>query len=220
MLIYCLIPARKGSQRIKNKNRIIIKNKFLINYTINSALNTNQINKIFVSTNDPIMKKIISKKVSIIKRPESISESSCSTESCVIHFLTYINKNNIKKPDAIVLLQCTSPLRKKNDISNAIKNFKEKKLDSLFSAVEDKSLFWIIEKKKLTPINYKPSTRVIEQKMKKQIIENGSIYIFKTDGFMKSKCRLFGKIGFHLMKKEHSFQIDEKEDVKLIKKLI
>ena len=56
--------------------------------------------------------------------------------------------------------------------------------------------------------------------MKKQIIENGSIYIFKTDGFMKSKCRLFGKIGFHLMKKEHSFQIDEKEDVKLIKKLI
>ena len=45
MLIYCLIPARKGSQRIKNKNRIIINNKFLINYTINSALNTNQINK-------------------------------------------------------------------------------------------------------------------------------------------------------------------------------
>ena len=149
MLIYCLIPARKGSQRIKNKNRIIIKNEYLINHTINNALNTKQIDKIFVSTNDPYMKRIIPKKVVIIKRPESISKSSSSTESCIIHFLSYINSNKIKKPDAIILLQCTSPLRKKNDISNAIKSFKGKKFDSLFSAFEDKSLFWIKKKKKI-----------------------------------------------------------------------
>ena len=55
--------------------------------------------------------------------------------------------------------------------------------------------------------------------MKEQFIENGSIFIFKTKEFKKHKCRLFGKIGIHVMKKENSFQIDDPEDIKLIKKL-
>ena len=219
MLIYCLIPARKGSKRIKNKNLILIKNNHLINFTVRSALNTKQINKVFVSTNDPKIKKILSKNVNIVNRPENISKDNSSTEVCITHFISYLIKNKIKKPNAIVLLQCTSPFREKNDIDLAIKNFKNKKLDSLFSACENKNLFWTLNKEKLVPINYIPSKRQREQKMKKQFMENGSVYIFKTDGFTKSKCRLFGKIGVHIMKKENSFQIDENEDVKIIKKL-
>ena len=46
----CLIPARSGSKRIKNKN---IKNFFgkpIISYAIKTAINSKLFDKIFVST--------------------------------------------------------------------------------------------------------------------------------------------------------------------------
>ena len=117
------------------------------------------------------------------------------------------------------MLQCTSPYREKNDIDLAIKNFKKKKLDSLFSSCRNKNLFWTLYKKKLIPKNYNPLQRKREQDMEEQLIENGSIYIFKTKGFLKNKCRLFGKIGTYIMKKKNSFQIDDYEDIELIRSL-
>ena len=56
--------------------------------------------------------------------------------------------------------------------------------------------------------------------MRGQFIENGSIYIFNLMKFLKYRNRLFGKIGIYLMSKLNSIQIDEKEDLKLLKKLI
>ena len=34
--------------------------------------------------------------------------------------------------------------------------------------------------------------------MKDQFIENGSIFVFKTKGFIKNKCRIFGKVGVYI----------------------
>lgn len=219
MLIYCFIPARKGSKRIKNKNLILLNNKPLINISVNSALKTKLINKTFVSTNDPKVERVLKKDVYIIKRPNNISKDSSTTEEAITHFINYLKKNKIKIPDLIVFLQCTSPYREKNDIRDSINKLIKNNLDSLFSGCEDKSLFWIIYNKKLKPINYTPKKRIREQKMKEQFIENGSIFVFKTKGFLKHKSRLFGKIGVHIMKKENSFQIDTPGDIKFIKKI-
>ena len=45
-----IIPARKGSKSIKNKNLVKIKGKRLIDYTINAARKTKKISKIIVSS--------------------------------------------------------------------------------------------------------------------------------------------------------------------------
>jgi N-acylneuraminate cytidylyltransferase len=219
MLIYCLIPARKGSKRIKNKNLILFKGKHLINHTVKHAIQSKLVNKVFVSTNDKRVSKIVPNSVYIVNRPGNISKDKSSTEESISHFFSYLKKYKIELPDAIVLLQCTSPYREYNDIDLAIKNFKKKKFDSLFSAFKNKNLFWRFENKNLKPINYNPKKRKREQEMNNQLIENGSIYIFKTKGFLKNKCRIFGKIGSYIMKRENSFQIDNYEDIRFIKKI-
>ena len=56
----------------------------------------------------------------------------------------------------------------------------------------------------------------MRQKLSKKYLENGSFYIFNKEKFKYEKCRLFGKIGIHLMSKLHSFQIDDIDDIKLI----
>ena len=58
MIIYALIPARSGSKRIKNKNILKLNNKNLIQITIEQALKTKEINKIFVSTDSKIIQKV------------------------------------------------------------------------------------------------------------------------------------------------------------------
>ena len=56
-----LIPARKGSKGIKNKNITKINGKPLISYTIEAAINTNLFDQIIVSSNDKNVKDICQK---------------------------------------------------------------------------------------------------------------------------------------------------------------
>ena len=57
-----IIPARGGSKRIKNKNIKKFKKKPIIYYTINSAVKSKLFNKIHVSTESNLIKKIVEKK--------------------------------------------------------------------------------------------------------------------------------------------------------------
>ena len=56
--IIALIPARSGSERIKNKNIKTLNNIPLIAYTIKSAINSKIFDKIIVSTDSKKYSKI------------------------------------------------------------------------------------------------------------------------------------------------------------------
>ena len=71
-----LIPARMGSKRIKRKNLIKLGNKKLIQYTFESSIKSKKIDKILLSTDDPIVIKLGKKfRVDfIIKRPQNFQK--------------------------------------------------------------------------------------------------------------------------------------------------
>jgi N-acylneuraminate cytidylyltransferase len=219
---YIIIPARKNSKRIPNKNLIKILNFRLIEYTIHHAKLTKNKTNIFISSDDSRIRKISEKyKINFTLRSKKNSQDKSTTESAILETILQNKKKIIfNKNSHIVLLQCTSPIRSRNDIDNAIKHYIRNKLDSLFSGCENKNLFWGESKKKLQPINYNMFKRKREQSMQKQFIENGSIYIFNLLKFLKYKNRLFGKIGIFLMNKITTIQIDDKEDVIICRKLL
>ena len=53
-----IIPARKGSKRIKNKNSKFFFGKPIIQYSIDNALKSKLFDKIIITTNDPKIKLI------------------------------------------------------------------------------------------------------------------------------------------------------------------
>ena len=135
-----------------------------------------------------------------------------------IHALKYI-KNKTNEIDAVVGVQPTSPIRTTKLIDEAINKFYEKKLDSLFTSKKINDHFiWKIIRGTLKA-NYSYRKRQMRQKISDKYLENGSFYIFKAEKFLKKKCRLFGKIGTFVMPKIYSFQIDDKEDIKIISSL-
>ena len=91
--IFCIIPARKGSKRLKNKNILPYKNKPIICYTIESALKSKIFNKIFVSSDSPKVKNICKKykKVIFLQRKSSLSNSKATVSDVCLDILNNQN---------------------------------------------------------------------------------------------------------------------------------
>ena len=216
--IFCIIPARTGSKRIKNKNIVKIKGKELILYSLESAIKCKKIEKIFVSTNSKIITNICSKykdsRLKIISRSKKSETDTASTEILLNEFL---KKHNC---DILILLQATNIFIKQKDLSDAIDKFIKDKYDSMLSVVKSDRFFWEDKKKNFYPINYNPKKRPRSQNINNFYVENGSFYIFFTNKFKKEKSRLFKKIGFYEMEKKAYFEIDNKEDLNIVKKII
>ena len=77
-----------------------------------------------------------------------------------------------------------------------------------------------MKKNGAVPLNYNPKNRPNRQDMNDEFLENGAIYISKYSSFLKSKCRISGKIGLYIMSPEDSFQIDSLEELEMIKNII
>lgn len=219
MRYLAFIPARKNSKRIKKKNISKIFQKSLVDIAINSTKNIKKIAKVVISSDDEqILKKkskYRSKKFIFIKRKKNLSYDKTSLESVILDYL--LNDESIKKPENIILLQPTSPLRKSSHIQDSINFFEDNKYDSILSGYVDKVFMWNVNTSQSLTYNYK--LRKNSQLMKKYFFENGAIFIFNTKKFLQKKNRLFGKIGFYTMNKYDSIDIDDKEDLKIARKL-
>ena len=116
-----IVPARKNSKRIKNKNLVKINNKELVKFTIEAAKKVKKINKIVVTSDDKRILKIAKKlKTETIKRPKKLSTDITSTEDAILHAYKHIAKKEMKKIVNIILLQPTSPLRNFRHINKCI----------------------------------------------------------------------------------------------------
>ena len=153
-------------------------------------------------------------------RPDNLSKDDSTSESGWLHAIKYLDNQKIKF-DTVIAVQATSPLRESKDIKTAIRKYYKNKYDSLFTGSINNEIFfnWSEKLMKISP-NYNIRKRIRRQNLKNSILENGSFYIFDKKNFQKNKNRLFGKIGFHLMSKIKSFQIDDLNDFEIIKSIM
>ncbi len=219
-IYHAIILARGGSKEIKNKNIVKINNKPLIYWSIKECLKSKNIKETWVSSDSEKILTIAKKfGAKIIKRPKRYSADTTSSEKSWLHAITYLKKRKIIF-DYVVGVQPTSPIRSYIDFDNAINLTNKNKFDSLFTSLKIKDYFVWKENKKKLEANYNYKKRPRRQVIISKYLENGSFYIFNTKKFLKEKCRLFGKIGTYSQNKIKSFQIDDKEDLKIINKLI
>jgi len=217
MHIAAIIPARGGSKGLKNKNMYPILSKPLIQWTFEQVKNTKSLDSVFVTTDDINIIDLATKhEINVIKRPQYLSTDLATSESALIHALNVINKDFSMDPDIVVFLQATSPLRKIDDINNAINLFINEEADSLFSisSLADLTIWQFNNKWESLNFNYKDRKR--RQDMPNNYIENGSIYIFTPDILKKYNNRLGGKIVAYEMEFWQTWEIDAIDEVELV----
>jgi N-acylneuraminate cytidylyltransferase len=93
-----IIPARKGSKRIKNKNRKIFFGKPVISYSIKIGMKSGLFTKILVSTDCKKIANIAKKFGASIDfiRPKHLSTDTANTASVVQHALNFL-KTELKR---------------------------------------------------------------------------------------------------------------------------
>jgi CMP-N-acetylneuraminic acid synthetase len=224
MKIAIIIPARRGSKTIINKNLKLLNKIPLAEHTFKS-LKSLKVPK-FVLTNDNRIKKL-AKKYDIITdyiRPEFISTNKTSLIETLQHFILWTEKNKMKF-DVFMILQVTSPLRKTTDVVNAIKLYKKKKFKSLFSISESQEHpYESISILKNGKWKYNlPKAKNFYRRQDFDINShfiNGAIYMIDVK-YLKNKNNLISKKhGIFKMKKINSIDIDDEEDLIMASKLI
>jgi len=225
MEILAVIPGRKGSKGVVNKNIRKINNKPLISYSIKAALKSKYIKRVVVSSDsDEILEIANSYNVESIERPEYLAQDDSSTIDVIKHVLNVVNQTKDYFPEILMLLQPTSPLRDANDIDSAVKMFLEDdSADSLISVSKfNHNPFWSfkIEDKFLSPAFNEEFLNKRRQELPELFLPNGAIYIIKTSELLEKNSFYVEKTKPFLMSEEKSLDIDTELDLKLVKCLI
>ena len=127
--ILCIIPARSGSKGIQDKNIKIFKGAPLLSWSIKQAKNSiySKYMKILVSTDSEKYANIAKRygaEVPVL-RPNDISKDDSTDYQLMEFTLNWIRKNENYVPDFVLQLRPTQPLRKVEDIDNALTKFIE-----------------------------------------------------------------------------------------------
>lgn len=210
-----IIPARKGSKGLPNKNKLPFLGVPLFINTYNILKSSKYEIDIYVSTDSEEIISICKKnKINFIRRPIEISNDNSTTEDAITHLLNSLRSEDY---DHLILAQCTSPLLKTSDVDKILDSFESKIdiIDSLFTCYKDHIPIWTREDNKLQRVNHREKVRQPRQQSKPIFVENGAFYVFKINKFKVFKNRFCGKTENYIMSKNNSIDIDTLEDFRL-----
>jgi CMP-N,N'-diacetyllegionaminic acid synthase len=137
MLLVGLIPARAGSKGIPGKNLAPCAGKPLLAWTCEAALACRGLSRTLLSTDSEEIAaagRALGVEAPFL-RPAQLASDEAPALGVMQHALDWLERSG-QRPDALVLLQPTSPLRTARHIDEAIERFKAGKADTVVSVVE------------------------------------------------------------------------------------
>lgn len=211
-----IIPARGGSKGLLRKNIHPFAGKPLIAHSIRQSVEAESVDATFVSTDDAEIARVAREYgAEVISRPDGLSGDTASSESALLHALDHLERELQIKPELLVFLQCTSPLRTSADIDGAIATLWHKEADSLLSATISHRFYWRDEDAGPVSLNYDYRKRPRRQEFGLQYVENGSIYVTKPAILRECSNRLGGKLAIYPMEPWQSHEIDDLDDLEM-----
>ena len=121
-----IMPVKKNSNRLKNKNILPILDKPMFIFTLFEAMKCKFINEFYVSTeSEEIIKICKNYEVNFIKRPKRLSKKNVEKQEVIVNALDQLKKKKII-PNVVISLQANSPELKKVHLEKAFKFFIKK----------------------------------------------------------------------------------------------
>lgn len=224
MRYLAIIPARKGSKGIQDKNIKLLNGKPLIQYTIEVAKEVFSAIDICVSTDSKVIKKIAEDLGLLVPflRPKHLASDTAAMNEVLLHALNFYQEKEQRKYDVVVLLQPTSPFRTALQIKEALQLF-DKELDMVVSVKETKSnpYFVLFEEDELGFLKKSKAGLFTRRQDCPKVWEyNGAIYIINSATLLKQPLNEFRKIKKYVMSSNNSIDIDTPLDWKLAELLL
>src|SRR5882672_2741819 len=201
MKILGIIPARGGSKRLPRKNLADLGGKPLIQWSIDTAIESKVFDKLFVSTEDEEIGKIAGELW--WKRDPLLAKDDTPSIKVVEEILDKVDCT------VSVLLQPTSPFRSVEDIQKSLKLIQTTNADSVFSTKEGPK-----------DLAYQMGWANRLRSVPDIVMPNGSLFLLTTDAFRRGEDWFTGNTYGYPMPKERSLDIDTPWDLELANMMI
>jgi len=226
MNVLCIIPARGGSKRLKDKNIIPLIGKPIIAYTIEAALQSRLVNKTVISTDDEKIARVGMKyDIQVVKRPKEYSTDTAPIEQALSHVVRLLKGEEGYLADIVVWLQANIPIRKKGQIDEVLREMIRKGADSAVT-VYPVSQYpqWMkrMDGKGLLSPFLKNVKTYRAQDVEPMYLLDGAVVAMKRNVLMRSEKRsgvhtFLGKrmVGIVQEDRKYSIEVDDGEDLNL-----
>lgn len=216
MRVLCVIPVRGGSKGIPRKNIKPIAGKPLVAWTIEQALAAQtalageHTVDVLVSTDDAEIAEVARAHGAQVPfmRPTHLAEDTTATEPVVEHAIEFYTAAG-QRPDAVMLLQATSPVRLPGTLERAIRQFSISGSDSMVGVIPIGPFIWTATEPPTA--QYEVMARPRRQELTRETFryrENGSMYITKTELYETLHNRLGGAIELFMLDEVEGVDID------------
>jgi CMP-N,N'-diacetyllegionaminic acid synthase len=212
-----IITARGGSKGLPRKNILPLNGTPLIGLTIKAALDSREISRVYVTTEDEEIKQVSSQfGAEIIHRPLKLAFDTSSSEEVIDHAIKELEAQGIEF-DIVVLLQPTSPLRTSKNIDEAIELYGQKNASCVISVFEPAHtpVKAYVEKDDGSMSGlFRPSAPYSRrQDLPRAFQPNGAIYAFSALEFKKNNRIPREDVYPYIMSELESADIDTQEDL-------
>src|SRR5262245_14415343 len=217
-----LITARQSSKRLPGKNLKPLGGKPLIAYTIEAALASSRLDRIIVSTDGDEIAAVARQCGAEVPflRPAELATDEASSVDVMVHALSWLQRQENACPEALVLLQPTSPLRTATHIDEAIALYEARNADCVVAVSEpDRHPYWMKtmdEDGQLTPFLQIDSRRYHRKQSAPQVwASNGSIWVLRRSSFLARGDIYGGRTFGYVMPRSEAVDVDTPWDFRL-----
>ncbi len=216
-----IIPARGGSKAIPRKNLALLANKPLLAWTVEVALESASLDRVIISTDDPEIAEVgknLGAEVPFLRPAELATDTSTSMD-VILHAIHWLDDNEKYRPDYVLLLQPTSPLRTATDIRESISLAREKHADSVVSVCEShQHPLWmkgVNEEGKLIDLYPQSAASTRRQDLSPVVALNGAIYLASRTFLLSERTFISDCTYAYVMPENRSLDVDTPWDLYL-----
>lgn len=215
MRILCVVPARGGSKGVPRKNLREVAGRPLIAWTVEQALAARPAMDVVVSTDDDEIAAAAEAAGALVpfRRPADLARDDTPTEPVVRHAIEAARAADAA-PDAVMLLQATSPVRLPGTVSRAIAQLEASGVDSLVGVVPQAPFLWTDGPEPHAA--YDVTARPRRQDLTPQTLryrETGSLYLTRTWVYDELDNRIGGRTGLFVMDEVEGVDVDTELDL-------
>ena len=224
MKLLGLITARAGSKGLPGKNVKPLAGKPLISYTIEAAKQSGVFDRLVLTTDDPQAAAIAGSLGCEVpfERPAELARDETPHLPVVQQAVAWLSEHGHYRPDLVMILQPTSPLRQPHHIREAVELLRTTEADSVVSV-------------SAVPAHYHPSRTlrvdasggarlfVTGEPVRRRINRrqelppawamNGAIYLFRASVLFDAEPSLYGdRCTTYVVPPPYDISIDNAED--------